>query len=484
MSLSLVQSRALLGLEAAAGHGRGASGQRPAQLHAGGPGRHRGQGSARARALRDAELRAWNSRTTSASRSTWRRPTCPRTRAASTCRSRWASWRPAARSTRRAWPATSSPASCRCRANCGPVRGALAMAWRCTRRRRARAGAAARQRRRGRAGARRQVVRRARTCWTWCGSSCRGDGAEPGAGWARLASRLAPARPRRHPDLARRQGPGRRQARAGDRRGGRAQPADGRPAGLRQVDAGAALRRPAAADERGRSAGERRASPAWPGASRCERWARAADAAARTTRPARWPWWAAARRRGRARSRWRTHRTWSVAVRRRDQHPGAVTRRHEHRVRVARPHVPCAVSRLQAPAQHQTDAATDRAPEDAKGLEQGAEGHQDQRRHGRRWRRRAEERCQQRPQHDPRDGGIAPAKPRGERDPARHLVRQRSERRGHVVVGTAVRPPLALPAAGRRAAPWRVSACSWADPRRAARGPRARLRAARAPARR
>jgi hypothetical protein len=67
-----------------------------------------------------------------------------------------------------------------------------------------------------------------------------------------------------------------------------------------------------------------------------------------------------------------------VGVRRRDQHPGAVTRRHEHRVRVVRPHVPCAVSRLQAPAQDQPDTATDRAPENAKRLEQGAESHQEQ----------------------------------------------------------------------------------------------------------
>ena len=42
----------------------------------------------------------------------------PRTRAGSTCRSRSASWPPAGRSTARAWPAGSSRASCRCRANC------------------------------------------------------------------------------------------------------------------------------------------------------------------------------------------------------------------------------------------------------------------------------------------------------------------------------------------------------------------------------
>ena len=77
---------------------------------------------------------------------------------------------------------------------------------------------------------------------------------------------------------------------------------------------------------------------------------------------------------------------------------GPLRRDHEYRVRVAGPHVPCAVSRLQAPAQHQTDTATDRAPENAERLEQRAESHQDQRRHGRRWRSGPEERCQQRPQ--------------------------------------------------------------------------------------
>ena len=83
----------------AAGHRRGAPGQRPAELHAGRAGRHRGEGGARARARGAAEQRPRSSRTTSASRSTWRRPTCPRSPAASTCRSRSASWPPAGRST-------------------------------------------------------------------------------------------------------------------------------------------------------------------------------------------------------------------------------------------------------------------------------------------------------------------------------------------------------------------------------------------------
>ena len=68
---------------------------------------------------RRCRTRDWSSPATRRSPSTWRRPTCPRTRGASTCRSRWASWPPAGRLMRRAWPAGSLPASCRCRASCG-----------------------------------------------------------------------------------------------------------------------------------------------------------------------------------------------------------------------------------------------------------------------------------------------------------------------------------------------------------------------------
>ena len=81
------------------GHGRGASGQRPAELHARRPGRHRGQGSRASACAPRCRRAASSSRTTSASPSTWRRPTCRRNRAASTCRSRSASWPPPARST-------------------------------------------------------------------------------------------------------------------------------------------------------------------------------------------------------------------------------------------------------------------------------------------------------------------------------------------------------------------------------------------------
>ena len=90
----------------------------------------------------------------------------------------------------------------------------------------------------------------------------------------RASPRAGAARP------ARRQGPGRGQARARDRRGRRPQPADGRPARHRQVDARAAPRRPAAArsahDEALESAailsvGRRASSPARWGQRRAAR---------------------------------------------------------------------------------------------------------------------------------------------------------------------------------------------------------------------
>ena len=60
------------------------------------------------------------------------------------------------------------------------------------------------------------------------------------------------------PRPGRRQGPGLGQTGAGNCRCRRPQPADGRPAGFGQIDAGTAFRRPAAANDAGRSAGERR----------------------------------------------------------------------------------------------------------------------------------------------------------------------------------------------------------------------------------
>jgi magnesium chelatase family protein len=98
------------------------------------------------------------------------------------------------------------------------------------------------------------------------------DGMKHPAGEKPAAGLRPPCRPRspariRRPASAdsaalsrpgRGQGPGAGQARAGSRRRRRPQPADERPARRRQVDAGAAPARPAAADEQRRGAGKRR----------------------------------------------------------------------------------------------------------------------------------------------------------------------------------------------------------------------------------
>ena len=210
---------------------------------------------------------------------------------------------------RRGWPATSSPASCRCPASCGRCAVRWRWRWRCTAGGIAtRAGAAGGQRRGGRAGAGRAGLSARATCSTWCAQFLPA-GAAPPRPRRRLGARCVPRRrrPAAAPDLARRQGPGRRQARARDRGGRRPQPADGRPARHRQVDAGAALRRPAAARMSARrGAGKRGRSPAWPARFAPERWGQRPTARAAPHAPARWRWSAAARRRGRARSRWRT----------------------------------------------------------------------------------------------------------------------------------------------------------------------------------
>jgi magnesium chelatase family protein len=73
--------------------------------------------------------------------------------------------------------------------------------------------------------------------------------------------------------ICRREGPGAGQARAGSRRGRRPQPADERPARHRQVDAGGALSRPAAADGRGGGAGSA-AIHSLNGGFRVEQWMR------------------------------------------------------------------------------------------------------------------------------------------------------------------------------------------------------------------
>ena len=202
-----------------------------------------------------------------------------------------------ARAARRA---TSSPASCRSSGELRPVRGALAMSLALQRlaRRGARAGAAARRAPRKRRWCRGALVYpRAATCSTSCARCCRPR--RPSAGAAAGAPAAAPRRATPAlPDLADVKGQAARQARAGDRRGGRPQPADGRPAGHRQVDAGAALRRPAAADdddEALESGGDR---SAWPARFALERWGAARRLRAAPHGAARWRWSAAARRRG------------------------------------------------------------------------------------------------------------------------------------------------------------------------------------------
>jgi magnesium chelatase family protein len=98
----------------------------------------------------------------------------------------------------------------------------------------------------------------------------------------------------RLPRPGRGEGPGPGQARAGNRRGRRSQPAAQRPARHRQVDAGAAPARHAAADEQCGSAGRRRHAVAWRDTSGWAfRPARSARAASHRLGAGRW--WAAAR---------------------------------------------------------------------------------------------------------------------------------------------------------------------------------------------
>jgi magnesium chelatase family protein len=140
------------------------------------------------------------------------------------------------------------------------------------------------------------------TCWTWWRRCCRRGAARPlrtGPGADGRAS--VPAAP-----TCRGQGPARPPSARWRWRLPAAQPAAGRAARHRQVDAGAAPARTAAAPEM--------TTRRWP-APPLQSLARRASTpralasgpiARRTTAPARWRWWAAAHRRGRARSRWRT----------------------------------------------------------------------------------------------------------------------------------------------------------------------------------
>ena len=198
----------------------------------------------------------WASRPTSASPSTWRRPTCRRSPAASTCRSRSASWPPTARSTPPRWTRCEFAGELSLAGELRPVRGALALAialaprrqrrarWCCPRRSASEAALAP---------CRRRVQRPA--------PARRGGRLAAGRGRRAAAARRRARRSRadrRLPDLADVRGQAGGQARAGDRRRRRAQRADDRPARRRQVDAGAAPARPAAADDRGRGADQRR----------------------------------------------------------------------------------------------------------------------------------------------------------------------------------------------------------------------------------
>ena len=114
------------------------------------------------------------------------------------------------------------------------------------------------------------------------------------------ASVLTPPVPRladddaRRARPARRQGPGKRQARAGDRRRRRPQPADDRPARRGQVDAGAAPARPAAAAGCARGAGDFH-DPVAGGRAGGRRHLAARGRSAIRIIPPRWRrWWAAA----------------------------------------------------------------------------------------------------------------------------------------------------------------------------------------------
>ena len=158
----------------------------------------------------------------------WRRWACCRRDERRGLHRRWASWRSTARSCR-------SPACCRRRsprpsAGCGLICPAAC------------GGEAAWARRRSRSCA------APHACWRSINHFAR-HAAAAAARAAAGADDRAPA------PTCRRQGPGDRQARARDRRRGRPQPADDRPARLRQVDAGGAAARHPAAARAGRGAG-------------------------------------------------------------------------------------------------------------------------------------------------------------------------------------------------------------------------------------
>ena len=214
MSLAVVRSRSLDGLDAPAVSRRGAAGQRAAELHARRPGRHRSEGVARARARGAAAKRL----RLPAQQAHHGEPGAGRpAQGIGALRSADRAGHPGrgrADRHRAGWRRASLPASCRWPASCGRCAARWRWRWRCAEKASARTLVlpAASAARRG-AGERARRARRHAPWPRWWRPCCR---ARPPWRWRRAAAAtpLAATRPR----PARRQRPGRRQAGAGDRR--------------------------------------------------------------------------------------------------------------------------------------------------------------------------------------------------------------------------------------------------------------------------
>ena len=127
---------------------------------------------------------------------------------------------------------------------------------------------------------------------------------EASAGWSRVTARTE-MQTAHYPDMADVKGQPGATTRAGNCSRWRPQFVTQRAAWLGQVHAGAAVCRPVARHDDDASAAKRGRGVAWVGVLR---WRTGASGppAVRITPPARWPWWAAVRRPGPARFRWRT----------------------------------------------------------------------------------------------------------------------------------------------------------------------------------